>query len=83
MSAITTEGPQTLARRHASYNEYLTLPDSGGIVEWSDEEIIVHTNPQVSLAEILMSADSVPAAVRDAYRTLYYALTGSPSEEDT
>lgn len=34
-------------------------------------------------AEILMSADSVPAAVRDAYRTLCYALTGSPSEEDT
>jgi hypothetical protein len=33
------------ARRSASYEEYLALPDDGRIVEWVKGEIIFHMPP--------------------------------------
>lgn len=45
MTAPTLERPARVARRPATYEEYLALPDDGRIVEWANGEIIKHMPP--------------------------------------
>jgi len=45
MTAPTLERPARAARRPATYEEYLALPDDGRIVEWANGEIIEHMPP--------------------------------------